>query len=473
MRYLPAFADLRDKPCLVVGAGAVASRRINWLLRCRAQVTVLARESEKAVRDLAASGAITLIEKAYDGEPLAPYWLIVAATNDHDVNAAVAAAAEQAMRFCNVVDSPAHCSFIMPAIIDRDPVTIAVSTAGESPVLARWIKGVIEAIIPPRIGDFARFLSSQRRAVSQRITDSTRRRHFWQQAVAGAPARHAYAGRAEDCARSFAALLEAAPTEPAAGGEAWIVGAGPGDAGLITLRGRQLLAQADVVLYDRLVNPEILEFARRDAEFICVGKRGGGKSTPQAEIDSTLVELVSAGKRVCRLKGGDPMVFARLADELAALHAAGLRYEIVPGVSAVNGCAAYAGIPLTWRGQSQSVLMSTGHARVGGEVDLGTNPAQRTVALYMAAARHASTAQQLIDIGHAADTPVAIIEHGTLPQQRISYTTLAELTSDDARSRIGSPALLIVGSVVESARGLQWFAPAEDAADSPADRSVV
>jgi uroporphyrin-III C-methyltransferase/precorrin-2 dehydrogenase/sirohydrochlorin ferrochelatase len=309
--------------------------------------------------------------------------------------------------------------------------------------------------------------------VTAKIADADLRRHFWQAAIEGPPARFAFAGRDEDCAESFAAMLDDAETDAANSGEAWIVGAGPGDAGLITLRGRQLLAQADVVLYDRLVSPEVLEFARRDAEFICVGKTGGGRSTPQTEIDATLVKLVSQGKRVCRLKGGDPMVFARLADELAALQAAGLRYQIVPGVSAVNGCAAYAGIPLTWRGLSQSVLMTTGHARVGGEADLGTNPGQRTVALYMAAARHAATARQLIELGHAADTPVAIIEHGTLPEQRISYSTLAALTEPDARADIGSPALLIVGSVVESARGLQWFAPAESAADSPADRSVV
>jgi len=471
MRYLPAFADLHDKPCLVVGGGAVASRRIEWLKRCGAAVTVVAREAEPAVRQLSENGEITLIEKAYAGEPVAPYWLVVAATNDHDVNAAIAAQAAEEMRFCNVVDAPSLCSFIMPAIIDRDPVTIAVSTAGMSPVLARWIKGVIESLVPTRIGAFAQFLSSQRKRVSQRIADSTQRRHFWQKAVDGAPAQHAYAGRHADCERSFDELLESMQAAP--GGEAWIVGAGPGDPGLITLRGRQLLAQADVVLYDRLVNPAILEFARRDAEFISVGKRGGGESTPQSEIDEALVRLVSAGKRVCRLKGGDPMLFARLAEELLALHHAGLKYEIVPGVTAVNGCAAYAGIPLTWRGRSQSVLMTTGHTRVGGDVDLGTNPGQRTVALYMAAARHAATARQLIELGHDADTPVAIIEHGTLPQQRITYSTLAELTDDAARSKIGSPALLIVGKVVESARDLQWFAPAENPLDSPRNKSVV
>jgi len=472
MQYLPIFAALRERACIVVGGGAVAARRIGWLRRCGAQITVLAPEVSAELRALAQAGEIRLLEKAWDDDPLEPYWLVIAATDVYAVNAAVAHAAAAAMRFCNVVDSPELCSFVMPAIIDRDPVTVAISSAGTSPVLARWVKGLIETMLPGRIGDFARFLSAQRANVTQRIPSGERRRRFWQSVVDGEPARHAYAGRDAECAASFRAALEAAGDGRQAAGEAWIVGAGPGDPGLITVRGRQLLAQADVVLYDRLVNPQILEYARRDAEFISVGKRAGGKSTPQAEIDARLVQLVAEGKLVCRLKGGDPMVFARLAEELAALQAAGLKFQIVPGVSAVTGCAAYAGIPLTWRGQSQSLLMTTGHARVGGDVDLGTNPAQRTVALYMAAARHAATAQALIEIGHAANTPVAIIEHGTLAQQRVRRTTLAQLADAGTTTEIGSPALLIVGDVVESSRPLHWFEP-DASADSTRPTGLV
>lgn len=454
MQYLPMFAELRGRPCLVVGGGVVAMRRVKFLRRCNAAVTVLAPEVVPELQQLAGDGDISLLTRAFNNDDLNQFWLVVAATDDHDVNAAVAHAADKAMRFCNVVDSPELCSFIMPAVIDKDPVTVAISTSGDAPVLARWIKARVEALLPTRIGEFASFLRSRRADVAARIPDNTQRRRFWESIIDSVAAQHAYAGRTAARDESFELLLESTDAEQPSQGEAWIVGAGPGDPGLITLRGRQLLSRADVVLYDRLVSADVLEFARRDAEFISVGKKGGGNSTAQEDIDQLLVRLVAEGNRVCRLKGGDPMVFARLADELAALQAAGLRYQIVPGVSAVAGCAAYAGIPLTWRGASQSLLMTTGHARVGGEVDLGTNPAQRTVALYMAAARHAATAAQLIELGHDASTPVAVIENGTLPGQRITRTTLAALADPGGDIEIGSPALLIVGKVVDLARDL-------------------
>lgn len=472
MQYLPMFAELRGRACLVVGGGGVARRRIEFLRRCGAVVTVLAPDFDPAVRRMAELDEVTLVEKRFVSEPLEGYWLVVAATNDSQTNAAVAHAAERAMRFCNVVDAPELCSFVMPAVIDRDPVTVAVSTSGASPVLARWIKARVEALLPTRIGDFARFLGSRRADVVARIPDGRQRQRFWESVVESSTAEHAFAGR--DAARdeSFELELQTSDTDAPARGEAWFVGAGPGDPGLLTLRGRQLLAKADVVLFDRLVSREVLEFARREAEFISVGKEAGRKSTPQEEIDRMLVELVASGKRVCRLKGGDPMVFARLAQELQALRAAGLGYQIVPGVSAVAGCAAYAGIPLTWRDVSQSLLMTTGHVRSGGNVDLGANPGQRTVALYMAAARHAETAAGLIRLGHDPQTPVAIIENGTLSRQRVTRSNLAALADPNAAIDIGSPALLIVGDVVERARDLEWFC-GEAAADSQPDPGLV
>lgn len=473
MQYLPMFAELRGRPCLVVGAGAVAQRRVELLRRCGADITILAPEVEEPLQLLVDAGEIRLIERRFSDERLEDYWLIIAATNDSDVNAAIAHSAEKATRFCNVVDSPELCSFIMPAIVDRDPVTVAISSSGDSPVLARWIKARIEALLPTRIGEFAHFLRSKRADVSARIPDGRKRRRFWESIIDSVTSQHAYAGRTNARDESFELLLQSTDDEAFQRGEAWIVGAGPGDPGLITLRGRQLLSRADVVLYDRLVSKDVLEFARRDADFISVGKKGGGNSTPQEDIDELLVRLVSEGKRVCRLKGGDPMVFARLADELKALQAAGLDYQIVPGVSAVAGCAAYAGIPLTWRGAAQSLLMTTGHARAGGDIDLGANPAQRTVAVYMAAARHAATAAQLIELGHAAQTPVAIIENGTLANQRVTRTTLHELADPNIEVTIGSPALLIIGDVVDQAAELEWFEPADSASDSHNEAELV
>jgi uroporphyrin-III C-methyltransferase/precorrin-2 dehydrogenase/sirohydrochlorin ferrochelatase len=473
MQYLPMFAELRGRPCLVVGGGMVAQRRVGFLRRCRAEVTVLSPELTEQLRTLADAGEITFIDKRFEDDALDRFWLVIAATNDHSVNAAVAGAAETAMRFCNVVDSPELCSFVMPAIIDREPVTVAISSSGDSPVLARWVKAGIEALLPVRIGEFASFLRSRRAEVKARIPDFEQRRRFWETVIEGHTAEHAYAGRAQARDDYFQMQLEAAVEHEHLEGEAWIVGAGPGDAGLLTLRGRQLLSRADVILYDRLVDPHVLEFARREAEFISVGKAAGQKSTPQEDINTLLVRLVREGKRVCRLKGGDPMVFARLADELKALQEAGLHYQIVPGVSAIAGCAAYAGIPLTWREVSQSLLMTTGHARLGGDVDLGANPGQRTVALYMAAARHAATATQLIELGHAPETPVAIIENGTLPNQRITRTTLQQLADPGTSIEIGSPALLIVGNVVGEARELEWFQPQMAPSDSPSEAGLV
>ncbi len=473
MQYLPMFAELRGRPCLVVGGGVVALRRVRLLRRSGADITVMAPEIEPDLRALAERGEIALLEKRFEDDALERFWVIVAATSDQAVNAAVAAAAEKAMRFCNVVDSPELCSFIMPAIIDREPVTVAISSSGDSPVLARWLKSRIEALLPIRIGEFARFLRGRRAEVRSRIADGDQRRRFWHRVVEGRTAEHAYAGRTQARDEHFRLELEAEAAHRHPEGEAWIVGAGPGDAGLITVRGRELLARAEVVLYDRLVDRHVLEYARRDAEFICVGKTAGKKSTPQSEINELLVRLVREGKHVCRLKGGDPMVFARLADEVLALKAAGLHYQIVPGVSAIAGCAAYAGIPLTWREVSQSLLMTTGHARPGGEVDLGTNPTQRTVALYMAGARHAETASRLIELGHVPDTPVAIVENGTLTNQRITRTTLQRLADPDAAIEIGSPALLIVGAVVEKARALEWFEPENAPSDSPVEAGLV
>ena len=462
MQTLPLFAKLKGRRCLVVGGGTVATRRVEQLSAAGARVTVVAPELTEQLARWAEDGKISALRETFHGEMIADHWLIVAATGDRSVNRAVAEAAEAATRLCNVVDEPELCSFIMPTIIDRDPVTIAVSSAGRSPVLARWIKGLIEETLPSRIGLLAEIAGRWRERVRTAVPDLDLRRRFWQRTLTGEVAEHAFAGRTE---ASEAALDDALRRwQRAAGdqrpvGQASLVGAGPGDPELLTLRGRKLLAAADAVLYDRLVNPEILSYARRDAELIGVGKAAGKLSIRQDQLNRLLVSLVSSGKHVCRLKGGDPMVFGRVAEELEALTEAGLPFQIVPGVSAVEGCAAYAGIPLTRRGDARAVLIATGHTIEHDAADLTAWHPEQTLALYMAIANFEPIAGRLIELGHRLDLPLAIIENGTTAEQRVICSTLERLPGLAAEHQVRSPALLLIGETVRYAERYAWFNP--------------
>ncbi len=491
MRHLPMFAALHGRDCLVVGGGAVAERRARLLLSAGARVTVRAPHPSAALEALAAerSRDVALERAPFDAAPgsahacalpstpapalgsgpastadaaLEPYWLVVAATDDRAVNAAVAAAAERAKRFCNVVDDPELCSFIMPAVVDRDPVTIAISSAGSAPVLSRWIKGVIETLLPARLGALAELAGARRERVRARLRDADRRRDFWQAVVAGPVAEHAYAGRDAEAAAELERTLERAASGAAASaprGEAYLVGAGPGNPDLITLRGRQLLAAADVVLYDRLAAPELLAFARRDAELVSVGKSPDRPSITQTQINRLLVRLVASGKRVCRLKGGDPLVFGRGGEEMEALVEAGLPFQIVPGVSAVEGCAAYAGIPLTQRGVSQAVVIATGHTKEHASADLASFRPGQTLALYMGVGQYEAVRDALVAAGHDPSTPAALVERGTTEAQRVVRTVLGLLPEARDRFEVKPPALLIVGPTAALAERFAWFGP--------------
>ena len=471
MQHLPLFADLTNRAVLVVGGGTVAERRVTLLLEAKAAVTVLAPELSPQLAELEADGAITHAARAYAADSLDAFWLVVAATDDKAVNAAVAAAARSAKRFCNVVDDPALCTFIMPAIVDRSPVTIAIGSSGLSPVLARWIKGVIETLLPARLGALAELAGRWRAPVRERVVDPTERRHFWERVVTGVVAEHAFAGRDADAERALEQALSSWGSDDVARrGEAYLVGAGPGGIDLITIRGRQLLATADVVLYDRLVSAELLQYARRDAELICVGKTPRRPSISQKQLNRLLVSLVQSGKRVCRLKGGDPFIFGRGGEELAALADAGLKFQVVPGVSAAEGCAAYAGIPLTLRGIAQAVLLTTGHTSDEGAPATAEFEPGRTLALYMGVAQYGEIAAALLAKGHARDTPVAVVESGTTDRQRVIRTVLGDLAAAQTALDIHPPALLIVGETTRYADRYSWFAPSkvEHFTDAPA-----
>jgi len=457
---LAIFTRLSGRRCVVIGGGSVAERKTRELLEAGASVTVVSLSLTRGLTELARSGAIDWRAEPFAEPQLEGCWLVIAATDDRAVNARVFAAAEAAQRLCNVVDDPALCSFVMPAIVRRDPVTIAISSGGNAPVVARWVKGVIETLLPQRLGALAALAGRWRGRVKAAIGSIDERRRFWESVLDGPVAEHCYAGREHQAEAGIETALAGWHADSTArAGEAYIVGAGPGSADLLTLRGRQLLAQAEVVLYDRLVGAEVLAFARRDAELISVGKSAGRPSITQEQINRLLVQLVKSGKRVCRLKGGDPMIFGRGGEELEALTRAGLPFQVVPGISAALACSAYAGIPLTLRGVTQTVLLTTGHTESSADVALGKLPADQTLALYMGVARYGEIAERLLTAGNSALTPVAVVERGTLPDQRVIVTTLGELTDASAALEIESPALLLIGATTGLAERYGWFAP--------------
>lgn len=461
MQHLPVFADLRDRDCLVIGGGSVAERRALLLIEAGARVHLVAPELSETLAELAADGRIEHEARGYENQRLADYWLVVAATDDRAVNARVAADANAERRLCNVVDDPALCSFVMPAIVDRAPVTIAIGSSGLSPVLTRWIKGLLETLLPERLGALAALAGRWRERVRVAIPDADERRRFWERVVNGDVAAHSFAGREHDAEAALRTGLET--WDHGSGrrtGEAYLVGAGPGGPDLITIRGRQLLAAADVVLYDRLVSSGILSYARRDAELICVGKTPRRPSITQKQLNRLLVQLVQAGKRVCRLKGGDPMIFGRGGEELEALAEAGLKFQVVPGVSAAEGCAAYAGVPLTLRGVAHGVLLTTGHTHDAAAALTDFRPGQ-TLALYMGVAQYAELGAALIAGGHDPATPVAIVENGTTERQRVVRTVLSSLARAQAELAIAPPALLIVGETARFAERYSWFEPSK------------
>jgi uroporphyrin-III C-methyltransferase/precorrin-2 dehydrogenase/sirohydrochlorin ferrochelatase len=464
MPLYPLFADLAGRPCLVVGGGEVALRKIRQLLRSGAQVTVNAPETCPGVAALVAAGQVRLAARTFDPGLVPGHWLVIAATSDDAVNRSVSAAAAAASRFCNVVDDPGISSYLSPSVVDRDPIVVAVSSGGASPVLARLVRQQLEQFLPARLGELAGWAARWRTAVRARFPDLGPRRRFWEGVLAGPLARHVLAGRTDAADADLAAALAGAAAATA--GEAWLVGAGPGDPELLTLKGFQVLQQAEVVLHDRLVSPALLAYARRDAEIIAVGKTGGGPSTGQAAINALLVDRVRAGQRVVRLKGGDPFVFGRGGEEAEALAAAGLPFQVVPGITAALGCGAYAGIPLTHRGLATAVVLATGELAADGPAPdwpLLARPGS-TAVIYMATRKLAAVADALIAAGRPADTPAAVVAAGTTGAQQVVRAPLAGLAAAVAAADVAPPAVLIAGPVVDLADRLAWFAPAGTAA---------
>lgn len=460
MDHLPVFLQLNHRPCLVVGGGVVAERKVRLLMRAGAAVTVIAQDLTDELARLRDENGIVQHDGEFADRLLAGMRLVIAATDDEEVNRQVSRAAEDAGILCNVVDDGAASSFIVPAIVDRSPVVVAIGTSGNAPVLAQRLKSQIEAWLPTRIDALATQAGRWRELVRKRFSTVRERRRFWQRFFDGPIAEHLLANRKQEAERALRMELieNVVPHSPQVG-EAYIVGAGPGDPGLVTIRAQQLISHADVVVYDRLVSEKILDFARKDAKLVYVGKTANNVTITQTEINELIVAYVRKGRRVCRLKGGDPFVFGRGGEEVQALADAGLPFQVVPGISAALGCAAYAGIPLTHRGLSSSVTFAT--AKLDGDQapDWSTlaQPGQ-TLVLYMSVGSVAETAEQLIEHGIAAKTPVAIVENGTTDQQRVLRGTLATIANDAVEAHIRAPAVIIVGATAGMGEELGWFA---------------
>ena len=459
MDYFPAFLNLKDKSCLLVGGGSVASRKADSLLAAGAMLTVVAPELDAKLQQHSDSGRITHRVGRFSPEDVNGHWLVVNATGDPSVSTEVFDAANDAGIFCNSVDDRSRCSYVSPAIVDRSPVVVAVSSGGAAPLLVRKIRAQIEATLPARLGQLATLALEWRDRVRNRISDFLGRRRFWERVFDGAVSDDALAGRMLSARRNIAALLEETAGSPKHQGEASLVGAGPGDPGLLTIRALQLMQRADVVVYDRLVSREVLALARRDAEMITVGKTPGCKTTTQEEINELLIRLVRDGKRVCRLKGGDPFMFGRGGEEMEALANAGLGYQIVPGITAAAGCAAYSGIPLTHRDLAQSAVFLAAHGK--DSVDRLDWPSlardRQTLALYMAVRRFPDIQSKLLEYGRSPDTPIAIIENGTSDKQRVIHGYLENLIDLAKQHDVQAPAILIVGEVAEFGIGKEWF----------------
>ena len=470
MEYLPVFLRLDSRPVVVVGGGAVALRKVSWLLKAGARVTVVAPELHPELAARCARGELTHLNARFSSAQLANAVAVVAATDDALTNSEVSWSARERRIPVNVVDDAQLSSFIFPAIIERSPILVAVSSAGAAPVLARRVREQIEALLPSRLGALARFMGERRRSVQQALS-ALARRAFWERVVSGPVASRLLSGDRPGAVRALARELRTsrltagqAGAAPALG-EVYLIGAGPGDADLLTLRALQLLQQADVILYDRLVSPQVLERARRDAERIFVGKESG-EPGQQERIHELLVRLPRAGLRVARLKGGDPFVFGRGGEELEVLAAHDIPYTVVPGITAALGAAARAALPLTHRRLAQSVTFVNGHAEESAAEDwrFFADP-RHTVVFYMAVGRLPAIVARLRAAGAAAAHPAAIIEQATLAGERILRAPLERIAALAAEQRVAPPALLIVGEVAA-------FAPAEALSSIGATRAA-
>ncbi|MES9940699.1 MAG: siroheme synthase CysG [Candidatus Thiodiazotropha sp. 6PLUC2] len=473
MDFFPIFLDIKNKTCLVIGGGAVAERKTALLLKSGADVVLISPELTQNLTGWRDMGRLNHVQRAFHDEDISEQHLIIAATNDPTLNQQIANLANQRRIPVNVVDQPSLCSFIVPSIIDRSPVVAAVSTGGASPVLARLIRSRLESLIPAGYGRLANLCNRFRQRVKDHFSQPEDRRLFWDRVLEGGVAERVFSGDDDEADQLMERLLSN-PKLDQDMGEVYLVGAGPGDPDLLTFRALRLMQQADVVVYDRLVAKPILEMTRHDAEHVYVGKERDKHAMRQEEINKLLAELAKQGKRVLRLKGGDPFIFGRGGEEIDTLAAEGVPFQVVPGITAASGCASYSGIPLTHRDYAQSVTFVTGHLKDGSmnlNWDMLAQPSQ-TLVFYMGLVGLPVICRELQSHGVAGDMPIALIQQGTTHLQRVFTGTLDNILQIVEQERPKPPTLIIVGHVVELQEKLSWFeAPphSKQGATSPVD----
>ncbi|MCG6860849.1 MAG: siroheme synthase CysG [Chromatiaceae bacterium] len=457
MELLPIFLDVRNKPCLVVGGGETAIRKIVSLRRAGASVRVVAPRLHERFDELASAGDIEHRQRLFEDDDLHGVALAIAATDDRAVNQRISRIAKARGIPVNVVDQPDECSFIMPSVIDRSPVLVAVSTSATSPVLARLLRSRLESLIPTGYGRLGALCARYRDTVKARFADRRDRRRFWDRVLQGSVAEWVFSGNLDEADAAMERELAAEPDECM--GEVYLVGAGPGDPDLLTFRALRLMQQADVVVYDRLVAKAILDMVRRDAKRVYVGKERNNHAMRQEEINRLLADLAKAGHRVVRLKGGDPFIFGRGGEEIDTLAEQRIPFQVVPGITAASGCATYSGIPLTHRDYAQSVTFVTGHLK-DGTIDLNWEQlaqANQTVVFYMGLVGLPVIVEKLMASGVSSDMPIALVQQGTTQKQRVYTGTLANILDIVERDPPKPPTLIMVGEVVRLREKLSWF----------------
>ena len=463
MDYLPLFFDLKTKPCLLVGGGTVALRKAELLCRAGARVRVVAPKLRESLTEMVQVHQGEALQQAYSADFLEGMTLVVAATDDPALNQQVHRDAQERGIPVNVVDQPALCDFIFPAIVDRSPLMVAVSSGGNAPVLARLVRARLEALLPQSYAQLGRLMGAFRERVKQRFSRIESRRNYWERVLYGPVAEQLAAGNQAQAEQWMEALLDS--SEEQARGEVYLVGAGPGDPDLLTFKALRLMQQADVVLYDRLVSPRVMELCRRDAERIYVGKERDNHAVPQEGINQLLVDLARQGKKVLRLKGGDPFIFGRGGEELEMLAEQQIPFQVVPGITAATACACYAGIPLTHRGYAQSVKFVTGQLKNRSSELNWPELVQdnQTIVFYMGLHRIGYLASQLIAHGKNPTTPIALVQAGSTPQQKVVTGTLETIEQLLKDNPVKPPSLIIVGEVVKLHQKLAWYQGSEDA----------
>lgn len=475
MDYLPIFLDIKHQPCLLVGGGEVAARKATLLLEAGAKLMVVAPELSSTIAKYLQTKNVQYCQRVFQDTDIEPgIRLVIAATPDKVVNSRVYKLATAQHIPVNVVDHPEHCSFIMPSVLNRDPVVVAVSTGGASPVLARLIRARLESLIPAAYGRLAEICTRYRRQVKDRFLQPESRRRFWEQVLQGGVAERVFSGQIQEAEKLLNQTLAQSDAELKMG-EVYLVGAGPGDPDLLTFRALRLMQQADVVVYDRLIAKSILDLTRRDARRIYVGKEREHHVMRQEEINNLLAKLAIEGHRVVRLKGGDPFIFGRGGEEIDTLAAQGIPFQVVPGITAASGCAAYAGIPLTHRDYAQSVTFVTGHLK-DGSINLNweqLSQPNQTVVFYMGLVGLAVIRDQLILHGVAGNMPVALVQQGTTHLQQVFTGTLDTILQLIQQNPPKPPTLIIVGKVVKLRDRLSWFNPPQQPEQGATNQQVT